>query len=175
MSDHLPVTTSLEQEAALSKIRRSISDIATAQYPVVLTTDSDNRVMANVVDLRGCYVTAATREEALAEAARAAADAVSAILLNGEEVPRPSQLEDHPVVSLPVDVTRRVIMADVNRYLSAMGDIITPYPKVTVTGDKERLQLRVTVEGDERFHEMLKQHGWYELAMAASDKCTGRE
>lgn len=64
-------------------------------YPVVVHKDADSDYGVTVPDLPGCYSAGLTMDDALANAVEAIATHLEGLLLDGEPVPRPREIEAH--------------------------------------------------------------------------------
>jgi predicted RNase H-like HicB family nuclease len=65
------------------------------QYPVVIHKDPDGDYGVTVPDLPGCFSAGSTFEEALANAVEAIELHTESLLLDGETIPAPRQIEAH--------------------------------------------------------------------------------
>ena len=82
----------------------------TIVYPVMLSFEHPEEIVATFQDVPEAITSGATREEALANAADALATAVNGYLLAGRPVPQPSQ-SGHSKVALEPAIAARVLLA----------------------------------------------------------------
>ena len=64
-------------------------------YPVVIHKDADSDYGVTVPDLPGCFSAGPTMDDALANAVEAIATHVEGLLLDGEAIPGPKEIETH--------------------------------------------------------------------------------
>ena len=64
-------------------------------YPVVIHKDTDSDYGVTVPDLPGCFSAGSTMDDALANAVEASATRVEGLLLDGEPIPGPKEIEAH--------------------------------------------------------------------------------
>jgi predicted RNase H-like HicB family nuclease len=64
-------------------------------YPVVIHKDIDSDYGVTVPDLPGCFSAGSTMDDALANAVEAIATHVEGLLLDGESIPGPNEIETH--------------------------------------------------------------------------------
>ena len=64
-------------------------------YPVVIHKDTDSEYGVTVPDLPGCFSAGLTMDDALANAGEAIITHVEGLLLDGEPIPGPKEIETH--------------------------------------------------------------------------------
>lgn len=65
------------------------------KYPVYLEKDPDSDYGVTVPDLPGCFSAGSTAEEALENAEEAVLAHIEGLYLDGQDIPRPSSIEEH--------------------------------------------------------------------------------
>ena len=65
------------------------------RYPIVIDKDPDSAYCMLVPDLPGCYTWADTAEEVLIQAVEAIKCHLSGMLVDGEPIPKPNDIEYH--------------------------------------------------------------------------------
>ncbi len=65
------------------------------RYPIVIHKDPDSDYGVTVPDIPGCYSTGETLDEALAQTAEAIECHIEGLMLNGEAIPIPYDIQQH--------------------------------------------------------------------------------
>ena len=98
-------------------------------YPVVIHKDTDSDYGVTVPDLPGCFSAGSTMDDALSNAVEAIATHVEGLLLDGEPIPRPKEIETHRGNPDYSDGISAVVMVDLSRVSGSARRINVSIPE----------------------------------------------
>ena len=101
----------------------------TMKYPVVIHKDTDSDYGVTVPDLPGCFSAGSTMDEALADAVEAIATHVEGLLLDGEPIPGPTEVESHRGNADYSDGIWAVVMVDLSKVSGSARRINVSIPE----------------------------------------------